>query len=434
MRIGSHRYHLLCFIYSYIMSKRSLFWGNASGKLGEAVFFRAGGEQRTRTYVAKIANPKTLAQMQNRVGMANLAAFFRSLKPLLKFSMTDRKSNQSAFNVFVQRSKRLDGAVIGLDAAREGYSIPYGMCVAAGSAGWNPRSAVVALDGVDGLRAIALGAGAAVEAPAAASIVPAQTPEAFKAGLLQMLQARKAWFEGLPLVFNLFAVISEYDDEGFISSWRKITIDGSAIQDFTNAEELEKLKVNGDFSLTRYAVIPFGFHTAEDGLMRIAIGVGGAGGAGNGCYFGAGFIAYKDTQVRVSNAYMMAIEGEDSEYLTQYLPGGEVYNSVMQSLGVAPDSPLAAAAADVVGGESVLPRPSYTITATSNNVEWGTVSGGGTYQEGDSCTLTATKKGESEFQRWSDGVTTNPRTFVVSSSLSVQAIFSDPDDDGGLAG
>lgn len=27
---------------SYIMSKRSLFWGKASGKLGEAVFYRAG--------------------------------------------------------------------------------------------------------------------------------------------------------------------------------------------------------------------------------------------------------------------------------------------------------------------------------------------------------------------------------------------------------
>lgn len=36
------------------MSKRSLFWGQAAGKLGEAVYYRAGGEQRTRTYVAKI--------------------------------------------------------------------------------------------------------------------------------------------------------------------------------------------------------------------------------------------------------------------------------------------------------------------------------------------------------------------------------------------
>mgnify|MGYP007050596991 CR=1 FL=1 len=40
------------------MSKRSLFWGNASGKLGEAVFYRAGGEQRTRTWIPKIKNPK----------------------------------------------------------------------------------------------------------------------------------------------------------------------------------------------------------------------------------------------------------------------------------------------------------------------------------------------------------------------------------------
>ena len=32
---------------SIIMSKRSLFWGHGSGKLGEAVYYRAGGEQRT---------------------------------------------------------------------------------------------------------------------------------------------------------------------------------------------------------------------------------------------------------------------------------------------------------------------------------------------------------------------------------------------------
>lgn len=434
MRVGSHRFHLLCFIYSYIMSKRSLFWGNASGKLGEAVFYRAGGEQRTRTYVARIANPRTLAQMQNRIAMANLASFFRSLKDLLKFSMTDRKSNQSAFNVFVQRSKRLDGAAIDPGTARQGWSIPYGMCVAAGSASWNPAPAVVNVGGDEGLFALALGRGASVDAPAAASIVPAMSPEAFKAGLVQMLQARKAWFEGLPVVFNIFAVLSEYDDDGFLPSWRKVTVDGSAIQDFSNDADLQKLVVSGDFSLTKYAAVPFGFHTSADGLMRIAVGVGGAGGAGNGCYFGAGFISYKDTAVKVSNASMIAIKGGDSIYVKQYLPGGDVYNQIMQDFGVAPDSPLYSPAADVVGGESVLPRPSYTISATPNNPEWGSVSGAGTYQEGDTCTLTATKKGESTFERWSDGVTENPRSIVVTSSLSLTAMFSDPDDDGGLAG
>lgn len=372
--------------------------------------------------------------MQNRISMANLASFFRSLKPLLKFSMTDRKSNQSAFNVFVKRSKRLDGAAILPGTARQGWSIPYGMCVAAGSASWNPAPAVVRVGGDDGITALALGAGASVEAPAAATIVPAQTPEAFKAGLVQMLQARKAWFEGLPLVFNLFAVLSEYDDDGFLPTWRKVTVDGSAIQNFADDAELQKLAVSGDFSLTKYAVVPFGFSTSADGLLRVAVGVGGAGGAGNGCYFGAGFVSYKDTSVKVSNASMIAINGGESVYVTQYLPGGDVYNQVMQELGVAPDSPLYSVAADVVGGESVLPRPSYTISATPNNPEWGSVSGAGTYQEGDTCTLTATKKGESEFQRWSDGNSQNPRSIVVTSSLSLQAIFSDPEDDGGLAG
>ena len=59
------------------MSKRSLFWGQASGKLGEAVYYRAGGEQRTRSYVAKIKNPKTRAQALQRTKFNNMVAVFR---------------------------------------------------------------------------------------------------------------------------------------------------------------------------------------------------------------------------------------------------------------------------------------------------------------------------------------------------------------------
>lgn len=414
------------------MSKRSLFWGNATGKLGETVFYRAGGEQRNRTYVAKIANPKTLAQMVNRVAMANLAAFYRSLKTLLKFSMTDRKSNQSAFNVFVQRSKRLDGAAIGIDAARDGYSIPYGMCVAAGSASWNPQPAVASPAAAGGVYALAVGAGASLADSQGAALSPALTPEAFKAGLVQMLQARGAWFDGLPAVFNLFAVISEYDDEGFSPTWRKVTIDGSAIQNFGDLAEIQKLVVSGDFSLTRYSVVPFGFSVDESGLMRVAVAFGGANSAGNGCYFAAAFVSYKENGIKVSNAYMTPVVGGDSEYLSQYLPGGDIYNDVIQKLGVAPDSPLYSAAADVVGGESVLPKPSYVISATPNNAQWGSVTGAGTFEEGDTCTLTATPKTDCSFERWSDGSTANPRTIVVSQSLSLTAIFKN--DDGELAG
>ena len=84
------------------MSKRSLFWGQASGKLGEAVYYRAGGEQRTRTWVPKIKNPKTRAQAMQRCLFMNMVATFRALKPFIQTGFISRKSNQSAFNAFVK--------------------------------------------------------------------------------------------------------------------------------------------------------------------------------------------------------------------------------------------------------------------------------------------------------------------------------------------
>lgn len=84
------------------MSKRSLFWGQASGKLGEAVYYRAGGEQRTRTWVPKIKNPKTKAQATQRCLFMNMVAVFRALKPFIQTGFISRKSNQSAFNAFVK--------------------------------------------------------------------------------------------------------------------------------------------------------------------------------------------------------------------------------------------------------------------------------------------------------------------------------------------
>lgn len=84
------------------MSKRSLFWGQASGKLGEAVYYRAGGEQRTRTWVPKIKNPKTKAQATQRCLFMNMVAAFRALKPFIQTGFVSRKSNQSAFNAFVK--------------------------------------------------------------------------------------------------------------------------------------------------------------------------------------------------------------------------------------------------------------------------------------------------------------------------------------------
>lgn len=86
------------------MSKRSLFWGQASGKLGEAVYYRAGGEQRTRSYVAKIKNPKTRAQALQRTKFNNMVAVFRGTSVFVKSLFKAEKSSQSPFNAFTKRN------------------------------------------------------------------------------------------------------------------------------------------------------------------------------------------------------------------------------------------------------------------------------------------------------------------------------------------
>ena len=66
----------------------------------------------------------------------------------------------------------------------------------------------------------------------------------------------------------------------------------------------------------------------------------------------------------------------------------------------------------------------YTITAKTNNSSLGTVSGGGTYQEGKTATLTATPANcTSAFVQWNDGNTDNPRSFTVTENKTLTAQF-----------
>lgn len=82
------------------MSKRSLFWGNGSGKLGEAVFYRAGGEQRTRTYVKTVKNPKSYQQALQRAKFNNMVGTYKAISTAIQSFFTDRQSNQSPFNAY----------------------------------------------------------------------------------------------------------------------------------------------------------------------------------------------------------------------------------------------------------------------------------------------------------------------------------------------
>lgn len=107
------------------MSKRNMLLGYASGKVGDLIFYRAGGEQRARGYNPKPRNAKSELQTIQRVQLSNLVSFFRSCVALLNHSFTNRPTNQSSYNAFVAANLNKVRVYLGKSAAS------YRGCVAA---------------------------------------------------------------------------------------------------------------------------------------------------------------------------------------------------------------------------------------------------------------------------------------------------------------
>lgn len=117
------------------MSKGSLFFGNARGKLGETVFYRAGGEQRNRTYIKEVKNPKTIAQMTQRILTLNPISMFKNMKQIIQQSFTERKANQSSYNKFVQENSSAKKFFITKAMLDGNMCVPYGAIISKGAMG-----------------------------------------------------------------------------------------------------------------------------------------------------------------------------------------------------------------------------------------------------------------------------------------------------------
>lgn len=66
----------------------------------------------------------------------------------------------------------------------------------------------------------------------------------------------------------------------------------------------------------------------------------------------------------------------------------------------------------------------YFLSLSVNNQAWGTVSGGGMYEYGHQATATATPAEHYHFVSWDDGNTSNPRSLMITTDVSLQAIFA----------
>lgn len=308
------------------MAKNSLFWGKASGKLGEVVMYRAGGEQRSRMYVKNVKNPKSLAQMEQRIKLASLNGFFKALKAVLRFSFPMKPVNQSGFNAFMAASLPDASTALAKELADKGLSVPLNYAISRGDI-LMPAGAFVApvyTEGatdplVGGLQLFPTGAGAQNEV----SAVSPGSKTAFLSAMEENLSRYPELSAQLPLKFNFVVVSSSYKDEGFESEYLIYKFDRSS----------------GSLDVEMPSQISF-----RSGILPIWIGTTGAGKAiilggiqeaeDNGASFVGAFFSYssEDGKLHVSNGTMKVAHDGDN-YVEQFQKGGVSYVSYLEGLG-----------------------------------------------------------------------------------------------------
>lgn len=304
------------------MAKGSLFWANASGKLGEAVFYRAGGEQRTRSYVKNIKNPKTLAQAEQRLSMLNFSAGFRALKPLLAFSFPNKLSRQSGFNAFVKANKAVDFPVITREGANEGLAVLGDAVISSGSlTEYGSMFRIAEQEYGDSMKV-----GIVYNFRLPSDNNEGQPSTEFNAwaltssnGILYIENANdyKKFLSlfGLPndLVVNI--VKAEYEDEGYrytISTISADGISGEALGEFG----LVSAKFNGEESL------PF---LPE---AQVSLGMLVDAEDSDDTYYGIVLSRKVDGKINVTNTRMMPVSS-NVDLTAQFRKGGDVYNQLM---------------------------------------------------------------------------------------------------------
>lgn len=75
-----------------------------SGKLANTVYMRRNGQTISRALVTP-ANPRTIQQMTNRVGMSNYVLLYRALRHVIVGAFSDKKVGETDYNAFVRSNK-----------------------------------------------------------------------------------------------------------------------------------------------------------------------------------------------------------------------------------------------------------------------------------------------------------------------------------------
>lgn len=80
---------------------RSIYLKGASQRLGGVVLYQSQGRTLARELAPSVSNPRTPSQMEQRVRLANVVAFYRANRTWMPGAFEDKKQNESDYNAFV---------------------------------------------------------------------------------------------------------------------------------------------------------------------------------------------------------------------------------------------------------------------------------------------------------------------------------------------
>lgn len=420
------------------MSKGSLFWANASGKLGESVFYRSGGEQRNRSYVKNVKNPKTEAQMRNRIQMGNWAAMYRRLKPILEKTFTNRPSAESGFNALVKANKsRLRYAVDKTMLEDCDYHC-LGAKVSSGTIICNIQPEFYEYS-----------------EPINDLPVPSYFTKMLSLSDVPFV-IRKSWYEEdsllgkelfslltangnpmqLPSDFKVIVLYGSYELDDETGEYSESAMPLSyRIYTCNSTDETTGVFVgNGDLEHKTlvYPVLKDYVSAGRDAdivgnanVDGLLIGKAVAPEENNYDCFGMIIYYENSTGKNANNAFIYGYQNAESA-AADFAEGGFVFDQILENAGYNASSALS--------GSSGVRKPDlkpYTILGKqfqifgeSNNEEYGTVEGSGYYTVGSRVKLTAVPKEGYKFVKWSNDETANPLYIRVYGDETIEAEFA----------
>ena len=130
--------------------------------------------------------------------------------------------------------------------------------------------------------------------------------------------------------------------------------------------------------------------------------------------------------ININDAQMGSVTGRgsylrNSEVTLQAIPNNG-YRFVRWSDSVT-TNPRTITVSNDISLTAIFEQDNFTITVNINDAQMGSVTGRGSYLRNSEVTLQAIPNNGYRFVRWSDGVTTNPRTITVTDDISLTAIF-----------